>query len=93
MTRARKNRIIVNSNTVAGKPVNTGTRASNKVLSYDAEQDEYTHVPFPEGINSFEELTDKPETLYGYGITDAYNKTAIGDTETDFVSLFEAELE
>lgn len=46
------------------------------------------------GISEVEwdDILNKPTTLIGYGITDAYNKTEIGDPTTDYVPYFEAKL-
>lgn len=44
------------------------------------------------GNVAFSELTGKPTTVSGYGITDVYTKTEIGDPETNFVTVFEAAL-
>ena len=40
----------------------------------------------------WEDILNTPTTLVGYGITDAYNKTEIGQPTTDYVPYFEAEL-
>ena len=42
------------------------------------------------GNVAFSELTSRPTTISGYGITDAYSKTEIGDIATDFVAAFNA---
>ena len=41
---------------------------------------------------AFSEIISKPTSLSGYGITDAYNKTEIGNPDTNFVVTFEAAL-
>lgn len=41
---------------------------------------------------TFSQLGGKPTTIAGFGITDAYTKTEIGDPETDFVAVFNANL-
>ena len=38
------------------------------------------------------QLASKPTTISGFGITDAYTKTEIGDPATNFVTTFEAGL-
>lgn len=38
------------------------------------------------------EVGNKPTTISGYGIADAYTKTEVGDPTTNFVSTFEAAL-
>lgn len=40
----------------------------------------------------FNNIASKPTTLSGYGITDAYTKTEIGDPETNLVATFETSL-
>ncbi len=40
------------------------------------------------GNVDFAELTGKPTTIAGYGLTDVYSKTEIGDPTTDFVAAF-----
>lgn len=56
-TRARKGRIIVASN-VAGKPVNAENRTGNSIIVYNEEEEEYQHVPLPEGLPPIDELMD-----------------------------------
>jgi hypothetical protein len=41
---------------------------------------------------TFAQLGSKPTTISGFGITDAYTKTEIGDPETNFVTVFETAL-
>ncbi len=41
---------------------------------------------------TFAQLNSKPTTIAGFGITDAYTKTEIGNPETDFVTVFETAL-
>jgi len=41
---------------------------------------------------SFSELAGRPTSISGYGITDAYTKTEMGDPTTNFVTAFEAAL-
>lgn len=41
---------------------------------------------------TFAELSSKPNTLSGFGISDAYTKMEIGNPATDFVATFEAGL-
>jgi hypothetical protein len=61
----------------------TGTTSNNKVLKAGA-----TAGSGAWGNVDFSELTGKPTTIAGFGITDAYNKTEIGDPTTDFVAAF-----
>lgn len=56
----------------------------------------YDHSQVADGSNphatTFANLAGKPTTIAGFGITDAYTKTEIGDPETNFVTTFEAGL-
>ena len=56
----------------------------------------YTHSQVTDGSNphatTFANIASKPTTVSGYGITDVYTKTEIGDPETNFVAAFEAAL-
>jgi hypothetical protein len=44
MTRPRKIHIVVNLNSLGGKPVDAGSRAHGKGLVYDAATDSYMHI-------------------------------------------------
>jgi hypothetical protein len=61
----------------------TGTGSNLKVLKAGA-----TAGSAAWGSVDFGELTGKPTTIAGYGITDVYSKTEIGDPTTDFVAAF-----
>lgn len=65
----------------------TGTGNSGKVLKAGA-----TAGSAAWNFVAFSEVTGKPTTAGGYGITDVYTKTEIGDPETNFVTTFEAAL-
>lgn len=65
----------------------TGTTNNTKVLKAGA-----TAGSAAWGFVAFSELTGKPTTISGYGITDVYTKTEIGNPETNFVTTFEAAL-
>jgi hypothetical protein len=41
---------------------------------------------------TFSQLNSKPTTISGFGITDSFTKTEIGDVTTNFVTVFEAAL-
>jgi hypothetical protein len=41
---------------------------------------------------TFAQLGSKPTTIAGFGITDAYTKTELGDPDTNFITAFEAAL-
>lgn len=94
MTRPRKNSIQVVINTIAGKILDITSRGDGKAVVYDETTDQYKHVDFPTGgVTDWSEIQNKPTTLEGYGINNAYNKTFIGNIETaDFVAVFEAAL-
>lgn len=62
-TRPRKNRIVVNLNTLGGKEVDPGSRGDGKILIYDADTDTYYHIYPPYGgILEYLNLLDLPET-------------------------------
>ena len=61
----------------------TGTGNDKKVLKAGA-----TVGSEAWGNVDFSELGSKPTTISGFGITDAYTKTDIGDITTDFVAAF-----
>ena len=44
------------------------------------------------GSSSWDTISNKPTTIGGYGITDAYTKTEIGAINTDYVAVFNAAL-
>lgn len=44
------------------------------------------------GVSDWADIQNKPTTISGFGITDAYTKTEIGDPYRDFVQVFEEEL-
>ena len=92
MTRPRKNQIVVNLTSLGGKTVDAPSRSDGAVLVWDAENDQYVHEP-PQAIpNKFEDLLEKPNSLEGYGIQNAWDKTSIGDPATNYVALFESVL-
>ena len=91
-TRPRKNRIVVNLDTLGGKTVDAPSRADGAVLVFNEGNDQYEHVHPATLPVSFPSVVDKPATLEGYGINNAYNKTAIGDPFTEYVLYFEAAL-
>lgn len=65
----------------------TGTTNNTKVLKAGS-----TAGSAAWGTVTFSELASKPTTISGFGITDAYSKTEIGNPETDFVATFDAAL-
>lgn len=44
------------------------------------------------GVVLWADIQEKPTTIEGFGITDAWTKTQIGDPYTDYVPFFENEL-
>jgi len=91
-TRPRKNRIVVNLDTLGGKTVDAPSRADGAVLVFNEGEDQYEHRDPATLPVSFASVTNKPDTLEGFGINNAYNKTAIGDPFTEYVLYFEAAL-
>ena len=44
------------------------------------------------GVSDWADIQNKPTTVSGFGITDAYTKTEIGNPYMDYVQVFEEEL-
>ena len=65
----------------------TGTGNNGKVLKAGA-----TVGSAAWNFVAFSEVTGKPTTVAGYGITDVYTMTEIGNPETNFVTTFESAL-
>jgi hypothetical protein len=63
----------------------TGTKAYYPVLDASGYLIEQSSIPWAD-------LSSKPTTISGYGITDAYTKTEIGTPDTNFVTVFETAL-
>lgn len=91
-TRPRKNRIVINIESLGGKTVDAPSRADGSVLVFNETLDQYEHQDSATLPVSFTSIQNKPETLEGYGIINAYNKTQIGDPFTEYVLYFEAAL-
>ena len=91
-TRPRKNRIVINIESLGGKTVDMPSRTDGAVLVFNEAQDRYEHQNPATLPVSFPSIQNKPESLEGYGINNAYNKTQIGDPFTEYVLYFEAAL-
>jgi len=88
MTRARKNQIVVNLNSLGGKPVDAESRADGKTLVYDAQTDSYLHEDPGDAI-TFEALSGNGDIGTGA------DQVARGDHDHDvgdLVVLFENQL-
>lgn len=72
-----------------GETSSSAYRGDRGKIAYDHSQ--INDGSNPHGI-TFANLASKPTTLTGFGITDAYAKTEIGDPDTNFVTTFEAAL-
>lgn len=54
---------------------------------------EASYVALADVTPEFAAIANKPTTAAGYGITDVWTKTAIGNPDTDFVAVFEQALQ
>lgn len=81
--------VAMNGSLALGETSVTAYRGDRGKTAYD-------HSQIGDGSNphgtTFANLATKPTTISGFGITDAYTKTDIGDPTTDFVATFEAGL-
>jgi len=79
--------VAMNGSLALGETSVTAYRGDRGKTAYD-------HSQIADGTNphatTFANLATKPTTIAGFGITDAYTKTEIGDPTTDFVATFEA---
>lgn len=80
--------VEISSSLALGETSSTAYRGDRGKTAYDHSQ-LTAHNPHN---TTFALLGGKPTTIAGYGITDAYTKTEIGDPETNFVSTFETAL-
>ena len=69
-----------------GETSATAYRGDRGKTAYDHSQ---LAASNPHGV-TFALLGSKPTTIAGFGITDAYTKTELGDPETNFVTVFES---
>jgi len=63
--------------------------ATGDVFTWNSTTEQYESIG---GVTEWADIQNKPTTILGFGITDAYNKTEIGQPTTDYVPYFEAEL-
>jgi len=80
--------VVISEGVVLGETSSTAYRGDRGKTAYDHSQ---LGSGNPHNV-SFAELGSKPTTLAGFGITDSYTKTEIGNPETDFVATFETAL-
>jgi hypothetical protein len=82
------NYVSTNGALALGETSSTAYRGDRGKAAYDHSQ--------VSGANphatTFSQLNSKPTTISGFGITDAFTKTEIGDVTTDFVTIFETAL-
>ena len=78
----------LSSSLALGETSSTAYRGDRGKAAYDHSQITANN---PHGT-SFAQISAKPTTIAGFGITDAYTKTEIGNPETDFVTIFETAL-
>lgn len=79
--------VEISASLTLGETSETAYRGDRGKTAYDHSQ--ATGNPHS---TSFAQLGSKPTTISGFGITDAYTKTEIGNPETNFVTTFEAGL-
>jgi hypothetical protein len=77
----------MNSALALGETSGTAYRGDRGKTAYDHSQTGGN----PHGT-TFADLGSKPTNLSGFGITDAYTKTELGDPDTNFVTTFETGL-
>lgn len=81
--------VEISSSLALGETSATAYRGDRGKTAYD-------HSQIADGSNphgtTFANLAAKPTTIAGFGITDAYTKTEIGNPETDFVAVFNTDL-
>jgi hypothetical protein len=80
--------INISQSLALGETSATAYRGDRGKTAYDHSQVTGAN---PHGV-TFSTLGGKPTTIAGFGITDAYTKTEIGEPETDFVATFNAGL-
>lgn len=78
----------MNSALALGETSGSAYRGDRGKTAYDHSQ---TTTGNPHGV-TFAQLASKPSTISGFGITDAYTKTELGEPETNFVTVFETGL-
>lgn len=80
--------VEISQSLALGETSATAYRGDRGKTAYDHSQQTAAN---PHGT-TFALLAGKPTTISGFGITDAYTKTEIGDPATNFVTTFEAGL-
>jgi len=79
--------VEISSSLALGETSGTAYRGDRGKTAYDhSQQSGNPHS------TTFAQIGSKPTTLSGYGITDAYTETEIGDVTTNFVTGFESAL-
>lgn len=78
----------MSSNLALGETSATAYRGDRGKTAYDHSQ---VITGNPHAV-TFAQLGSKPTTIAGFGITNAYTKTEIGNPETNFVTVFETAL-
>jgi len=79
---------VLSSSLALGETSSTAYRGDRGKTAYDHS---LLTAGNPHAV-TFAALGSKPTTISGFGITDAYTKTEIGNPETDFVAVFETAL-
>lgn len=81
--------VMTGSDLALGETSETAYRGDRGKIAYD-------HSQIADGTNphgtTFANLANKPTTVVGFGLTDVWNKTEVGQVETDFVTTFETNL-
>ncbi len=80
--------VEISASLALGETSATAYRGDRGKAAYDHSQ-LTAHNPHN---TTFAQLGTKPTTIAGFGITDAYTKTELGDPTTNFVTAFEAAL-
>lgn len=80
--------VEISASLALGETSGTAYRGDRGKTAYDHSQITGAN---PHGV-TFALLGSKPTTISGFGITDAYTKTELGDPETDFSATFVAAL-
>ena len=80
--------VEISASLALGETSTTAYRGDRGKIAYDHSQ-LTAHNPHN---TTFAQLGSKPTTIAGFGITDAYTKTEIGNPETNFVTQFEGAL-
>jgi hypothetical protein len=79
--------VEISSSLALGETSGTAYRGDRGKIAYDHSQESGN----PHST-TFAQIGSKPTTISGYGITDAYTETEIGDVTTNLVTTFEAAL-